>query len=100
MVAVIANTAIYLISIDWDRFGLSEVLWTNVVIVTALLIFMTFLLREKDFLVMSVFIWSAFGILYNQINTYNAQYTTIIITTAFALGSASTALFYSWLKDK
>ncbi len=95
MVASIANTSIYLLSINWDRFGYSDVFWTNLMLLTALFIFTLFVYLRRDIFVMLVYIWATFGILYKHIFVFNSQYVYIIITAAFVIGSGITSILFS-----
>lgn len=95
MVASIANTSIYLVSINWNRFGYSEVFWTNIMLITALLLFTLFVYLRRDIFIMLVYIWAVFGILYKHIFIYNSQYIFIVITAAFVIGSGLTSILYS-----
>ena len=95
MVASIANASIYLITINWNRFGYSDVFWTNIILIVALLIFSIFIYTRRDMFVMLVFIWATTGILYKHVFFYNAQYIYIVITTAFIIGSGVTSILLS-----
>lgn len=93
--AAIVNTSVYLISINWKQFGYSEVFWTNIMLITALIIYSLFVYVRKDVFVMLVFLWASIGILYKHIYIYNSQYILIIITTAFVIGSGITSILLS-----
>ncbi len=95
MVASIANTSIYLLSINWNRFGYSDVFWTNVMLLIALFNFTLFVYFRRDIFVMLVYIWAAFGILYKHIFIFDSQYIYIIITAAFVIGSGITSIVFS-----
>lgn len=95
MVATVANSIIYLISINWDRFGYSEVFFTNIVLIAILLIFLFITYIRHDVFVMLVCIWAATGILYKHVFFYNSQYIYIIITAAFVIGSGVTSIIFS-----
>lgn len=95
MVASIANTSIYLISVNWNRFGFSDVFWTNIMLLVALFLFSLFVYLRKDIFVMMVYIWATFGILYKHIFVFESQYIYIIITAAFVLGSGVTSILLS-----
>jgi hypothetical protein len=61
-VAAIANITAWLVSVEWNRFGLSEQFWTAVMIATGTLISLLMLIRKKDIAFNLVFIWALFGI--------------------------------------
>jgi len=61
-VATIANVTAVLVTIDWDGFGLSEQLWTILVIVVATIITIIILIKRKDYAYSAVIIWALLGI--------------------------------------
>lgn len=95
MVASIANTSIYLISINWDRFGYSDVFWTNIMLLVALFLFTLFVYLRRDIFIMLVYIWATLGILYKHIFVFNSEYIYIIITAAIVIGSGITSIIFS-----
>ncbi|MBI9107589.1 MAG: hypothetical protein JEZ04_12655 [Spirochaetales bacterium] len=47
-VATIANTTAFLVNVKWDRFGLSESIWTIIMIAAAVLITCLVIYSKKD----------------------------------------------------
>jgi len=62
-VATIANTTALLVDLQWGGFGLSEVFWTCLVVVVALIISATLLKQRKDVAFALVVIWAFVGII-------------------------------------
>lgn len=61
-VATIANITALLVSFNWDGFGISEVIWTILVIVVALVITILMLITRKDVAYSLVILWALLGI--------------------------------------
>jgi len=61
-VATIANISYYLTYIDWDGFGLSDSLWTFLLLIIATILALTFLKKEQDWVYPLVFVWAFIGI--------------------------------------
>jgi len=66
-VATIANVTAVLVTIGWDGFGISEQIWTILVIVVAAVITILMLLTRKDSAYASVAIWAFLGIYIKRI---------------------------------
>jgi len=62
-VAVIANVSVFLVSINWNRFGLSESFFTIIVLFSGLLIACLTILKNQDLAYGLVVIWAYVGIL-------------------------------------
>lgn len=67
-IATIANVTALLVSIGWDGFGISEEIWTIIVLSVAILITCAILWLRGDVAYSLVVIWALFGILIKQIN--------------------------------
>lgn len=65
-VASIANVATALVSVNWDRFGISEATWAVLVIAIALIITLAVLATRRDIAYGLVIIWALAGIIVNQ----------------------------------
>ncbi len=61
-IATIANITAFLVSIGWGGFGVSDVVWTIVVIAVGLAVNVTMLLRYRSFAFAAVAIWAFGGI--------------------------------------
>jgi hypothetical protein len=66
-VATIANVSIFLLKINWNRFGLTEEFWAAIMIGTASIIGILVLLSRKDFFFGLVIVWALFGIISKRI---------------------------------
>ncbi len=61
-VATIANITVWLVSIGWDRFGISEPVWAVVIIAVGAVIGSAVILRDRDVAYGLVLVWAYFGI--------------------------------------
>jgi hypothetical protein len=66
-VATIANITAVLVKINWDGFGLSEDIWTILVIIVAMIITILVILKRKDYAYSGVIIWALLGIYIKRI---------------------------------
>ncbi|SRR6056297_432430 len=62
-VATIANVTAWLVNINWNGFGLSDVFWTILVIIVGLIITLYTLLKRKDIAFSLVIVWAYLGII-------------------------------------
>jgi len=65
-IAAIANTAVYLTSINWNGWGIDDALWTLVMIGAAVMITMLMVFFRNNILYCLVVIWALRGIIYSQ----------------------------------
>lgn len=81
-VATIANFTVLLVSLGWNRFGLSEVTWTIIMIIIGMLIGIGFALRNTDVPYLLVLVWAYSGILLKHVsgNGFDGQYPAVIYT--------------------
>ncbi|TMU84937.1 tryptophan-rich sensory protein [Bacillus sp. BHET2] len=61
-VATIVNITYYLTDIDWNGFGISELLWAYMGLIVATLLTFWFRTRQHDLLYPLVFVWAFIGI--------------------------------------
>ena len=61
-VATIANISYYLTYIDWDGFGISDAVWTFLLLIIATILALYFLKSEQDWIYPLVFVWAFIGI--------------------------------------
>lgn len=66
-VATIANVSIFLLKINWNRFGLTEEFWAAIMVATASIVGIVVLLSRKDFFFSLVIVWALFGIISKRI---------------------------------
>lgn len=79
-VATIANITTWLVSINWDGFGLQEITWMVLVLITGAVIGITKATRSNDWAYLLVFVWAYSGILFKHISStgFNGRYLGVI----------------------
>ena len=98
-VATIANITAVLVTIGWDGFGVSEEIWTMLVMIVAAIITILMLIKRKDYAYNTVIIWALFGIYLKRMTNdpiYGLQtqiaYTAVIAIVIILIVSAITHL--------
>ncbi len=86
-VATIANVTVLLVKLGWNGFGLSDQLWTIIVLLIGATIAITRALKDKNIPYLLVLVWAYFGIWlkHTSIQGYNGQYPGVIRTTVFSI---------------
>lgn len=81
-VATIANFTVLLVSLNWNGFGLSPVIWTTIILIVGALIGTVRGLYDQKIAYMLVLVWAYLGILIKHTSEtgFNSQYTAIIYT--------------------
>jgi hypothetical protein len=87
-IASIANVAAFLVSENWDGFGISQATWATLIIIIALLITLLVIVTRKDVAYGLVIIWALVGIAVKQSENQNivviAEISAIIIAVVLA----------------
>jgi len=95
-VATIANIAAWTVSIGWGGFGISQVVWTNIMVIVATLLGTTMLLKYRDIFFNLVILWALYGIMSKRMAVGPLEFATIITTTqiciAFLVGAIITRI--------
>jgi len=72
-VATIANVTALLVKLNWDGFGISEEIWTMLLIIITAIITILIVVKRKDYAYTAVIIWALIGV-YIKRTTYDAIY--------------------------
>lgn len=101
-VATIANATTYLVSIGWNGFGISESIWTVLIITVGLIISVANILKYNDIAYGLVIIWAYVGILVKHVSEsgFAGQYPSIIAAVSIAVAVLIVAEIYVLLYDK
>lgn len=78
-IATVANVTVYLVSIDWQGFGLPDSFWMIIVTIIAVIIILSFMLKNKDWVYGLVGIWAFFGIVYKRITTEPLELAVVVV---------------------
>jgi len=84
-VATIANVSAFLVDINWNGFGLSDIFWTVVVIIVGLIITLYTLLKRKDIAYSLVIAWAYFGIIIKRYFQDPDPIMTIVYTASISI---------------
>lgn len=81
-VATIANVTTYLVSLNWNAWGISPAIWTVIILIVGALIGLFRTLFDKNILYGLVFVWAYFGIWLKHTSAtgFGGQYPSIINT--------------------
>lgn len=99
-IATIANVTAVLVGYEWNRFSISEELWTQIILVVGILVSLSQVIYFKQITYVMVILWAYFGIYEKHIGIsgFNNQYPNIIIVLIICLVVmclAALSLFYS-----
>lgn len=84
-VATIANITTFLVSINWNGFGIPPQIWTMLVILIATILTLGFVFYKKDIPYALVTEWAFLGILIKHVTFFGGEYKGIIIIAAFCM---------------
>lgn len=88
IVATVANITVWLYSLGWDRWGLSEALWTIVMMGAATLIGLALLRIRHDTVPAMVVMWALLGIALKQSATVTLPIAALILAFILLVGIA------------
>lgn len=93
-VATIANITAWLVSIDWNGWGISDVTWTSIILAVGAAIGTVAALYRNDWVYLLVLVWAYFGILYQHLSPegFAGQYDSVVVTLSVLLGLLLAAL--------
>ncbi|MGM5480809.1 MAG: tryptophan-rich sensory protein [Nanobdellota archaeon] len=84
-IATIANITTFLVKINWNGFGLTNQLWTVIVLIAGLLIGAITGFSKQDIAYIAVLIWAYAGILLKHITEFNSEYTGVLLVTLLSI---------------
>lgn len=86
-VATIANVTSLLVKRDFNGFGISDTIWTVVVLIVGLVISSLTILRNKDLAFGLSIIWAYIGIYIKHVSNtgWNAEYSAVIFTAVASI---------------
>lgn len=81
-VATIANISYVLVEMNWNGFGLSQVIWTVIMLFAASMLAIVFCFVKRDSVYPLVFVWAFIGIGVNNLASYSVvAYTAFVLAT-------------------
>jgi hypothetical protein len=98
-IASIANVAAFLVSVNWDGFGIAAETWAVLIIIVALVITLGVVITRRDIAYALVIVWALVGIAMNHAANPNVV-TTAEASAVFAAIALVAVTVYSMLKRK
>ena len=95
-IATIANVTTYLVSINWNGFGLSDQIWMILILLVGVVIGSLTMLKYQGFAYGLVLIWAYVGILVKHLSAsgFDKEYPSVIFMIASCLLFLGIELFY------
>ncbi len=93
-VATVANFTTLLVDLGWDGFGVSENVWTVIILIVAALIALAVVKTRLNWAYGAVFVWAYAGILIKHLDSsfgFGGQYIEVIVTVSVCLGLIAAA---------
>ncbi len=86
-VATIANITVFLVSVGWNGFGISDFVWTSIILLVGALIGILRMRKDKNIAYGLVLIWAYFWILFKHLSIggFGGQYPSIITVVIMCL---------------
>jgi len=86
-VASIANITVFLVSIDWNGFGIADYIWTSIILLVGALIGSWRMVKDKNIAYGLVLVWAYSWILFKHLSVggFNGQYPSIAATVIACL---------------
>ena len=86
-VATIANATVFLVSLNWNGFGIADAIWTIIILLVGAGIGIIRMLKDKNIFYGLVLVWAYAGILWKHISVdgFGEQYPSIISTVIICL---------------
>ena len=86
-VASIANITVFLVSINWNGFGIADFIWTSIILLVGALIGILRMNKDKNIAYGLVLVWAYIWILYKHLSNsgFSQQYPSIIFVVTICL---------------
>ena len=99
-IATIANATVFLVSLDWNGFGISEQSWTVIILIVGMIIAGFTALNNRDAAYGLVAIWAYAGILNKHLSAdgFSFQYPPVVYTIILCILMFIAVLLYIILK--
>lgn len=96
-VATIANVTTFLVSIDWDGFGIAENIWTIIVLLIGFLISTAVIVKDRNIVYGLTIIWAYTGILVKHSNKsgFDAAYPSVISSVSICIAFLFIIILYT-----
>lgn len=99
-VATVANAAVLLLDINWGGFGVSDEIWTVVLLAVGVALCALVLFAGRNVPYALVFLWAYFGILRKHVVVFPRQYPAVHLTVNLAMVGMVALILYTLLRKK
>lgn len=100
-IATIANTSVYLVSVNWNGFnwGLTEIQWSIIIISVAVIISLLVVLMRKNAWYGLVIMWALYGIVLKRKSVNAAEYNDMIDFCYIGMGIITIACLFRLIRN-
>ncbi len=101
-VATIANITVFLVSLNWNGFGIADSVWMIIVLLVGVAIGIWRMLCDRNIAYGLVIVWAYLGILYKHLSEtgFAGRYENVIVAVITCLGLLVLSILYLALKKK
>ncbi|MEA2015484.1 MAG: hypothetical protein U9O59_02000 [Actinomycetota bacterium] len=99
-IATIANVTVFLVDINWDGFGISDQLWTVIVIAVGVVITLLTVFIRNDIFYCLVVIWTLAGIIIKRTADTGAAYNSIIYAGIAGIAVVASGIIIQLIRKK
>ncbi len=99
-IATIANISAWLVSINFEGFGLTNISWTIVMISTAILLSVFIIINRKNYWFSLVIIWALYGIILKRNEAGADEFSGIVLTAWIGVAMVAMAAIYQVYQNK
>lgn len=99
-IATIANVTAFLVKINWNKFGLSDQLWTIIVIAVGVLITLITVFSRNDIFYCFVVIWALVGILLKRMADNSMPDQLVIIASIAGISIIGLGIILQLIRKK
>ncbi len=99
-VATIANATAVLVTAGWDGFGISEPIWTILVVIVATIITILIIFTRKDIAYSLVIVWAFLGIIIKRLDPIFTPQIGIVIAVAICTAIIVASMVLIAMKQK
>ncbi|WP_353051247.1 hypothetical protein [Fictibacillus enclensis] len=84
-VATIVNTGVFLVSHNWNGWGLSDVTWTVIMLIVGTVLAFYFTSRNRDIFYSLVFVWAFIGIAVKRTELKDVWLSALLVAGVLAV---------------
>ena len=99
-IATIANATAFLVKINWNKFGLSDQLWTIIMIAVGVLITLIILFSRNDIFYSFVVIWALVGIILKRMADNSMPDQSVIIASIAGISAIGLVVILQLIRKK